>query len=273
MHKMLIIIIIFVGCLLLLIGLVLGLKFLKPSNFNLICGVIIIGATLLSLFGKYLQDISSSKKTDKIAETGEYTKDKVDSINQKNIELINLTSVLNGKLELQSSLIDKLRSENTDLYIKLSSANSSIYEKITGGDSYCFIEVFFTGGVYPTFNLAHSGKTQLRDIQITFDDLERRTFLLNSKRSEGLSNEFINNVVNMTRQTKEFAVINPNTIITNLDIPIEKGQKDIRLAITFYLNNATYNQSLDILNFANPEKRSVKNILKMGDKIIFSEEF
>ncbi|MFT3679090.1 MAG: hypothetical protein QM791_02385 [Ferruginibacter sp.] len=54
------------GLLLLIIGMTLGLKNMKPVNFNVFAGIIIVIGTFFGLFGKQLQDKNSSDKSDKI---------------------------------------------------------------------------------------------------------------------------------------------------------------------------------------------------------------
>jgi hypothetical protein len=71
---------IIIGSLLLVTGLILGLRSIKPMYFNVIAGLIILLGSFFGLFGKQLQDKSSSEKSDKILQTSESTKLKVDDL-------------------------------------------------------------------------------------------------------------------------------------------------------------------------------------------------
>ena len=116
------------GLTLLIFGLVLGLKQIKPVHMNVISGVVIVIGTFFGLFGKQLQDLSSSEKSDNILKTGQNTNEKIDGLNTQNFELKVKADSLSSKLEIQSETIDRLRVENTDLYFKLASSQGSILE-------------------------------------------------------------------------------------------------------------------------------------------------
>ncbi len=78
MTKKMAITLIISGSILLIVGLTLSLKSIKPMYLNVIAGLIIIIGTFFGLFGKQLQDKSSSEKSDKILTTGASTEEKVD---------------------------------------------------------------------------------------------------------------------------------------------------------------------------------------------------
>ncbi len=59
-------ILIIVGGFILILGMTLALKSMKPMYVNVIAGLIILIGSFFGLFGKQLQDQSSSEKTDKI---------------------------------------------------------------------------------------------------------------------------------------------------------------------------------------------------------------
>lgn len=115
-----------VGLVLLIIGLIVGLKNIRTVYMNVISGIVIVIGTCFGLFGKQLQDLSSSEKSDKILKTGENTSDKIDILKSQNTELQLKGDSLNDRLEEQAQIIDKLRIENTDLYGKLSKSQQNI---------------------------------------------------------------------------------------------------------------------------------------------------
>jgi len=116
------------GLIFLVFGLFSGLKQIKPVHLNVISGIVIIVGTFFGLFGKQLQDLSSSEKSDTILKTGINTNVKIDELNSQNGELKIKADSLSKKLEAQSETIDRLRIENTDLYNKLAASQSSILE-------------------------------------------------------------------------------------------------------------------------------------------------
>lgn len=126
----------------LIIGLTLALKTIKPMYFNVLAGVIILIGSFFGLFGKQLQDKNSSEKSDKILETGQNTDKKVSYLQIQNDKLTRKADELTNKTEQQGLLIDKLRTENTELYSKLAEANKEIQNNLTGGDSYCRMEIY-----------------------------------------------------------------------------------------------------------------------------------
>ena len=125
---------IIIGSLLLILGLILSLKSIKPMYLNVISGLVILIGTFFGLFGKQLQDKSSSEKSDNILNTSVNTETKVDNLKIQN-------TLLTQKVDKQNSTIDSLRKENTDLYLKLADASIKIYNEITGGISIPFIKV------------------------------------------------------------------------------------------------------------------------------------
>ena len=128
MNKMAISLII-LGAISLIIGMVLAMSTVKPMYFNVIAGLIILIGTFFGLFGKQLQDQNSSEKSDKILKTGENTIEKIEQLKKQNEGLKWQAEELSGKIEIQANTIDKLRTENADLYSKLSSKSNDIYKK------------------------------------------------------------------------------------------------------------------------------------------------
>lgn len=164
---------IILGGILLIIGLTLSLKSIKPIYLNAISGLVIIIGTFFGLFGKQLQDKNSSEKSDKILKTSANTEEKVDYLKLQNNELTKKADELRDKSEKQATIIDNLRQENTDLYTKLADANKEIYNNLTGGDSYCKMEI---GNINSTNDLGYlvffvEGKNPLNRIQARIVDL------------------------------------------------------------------------------------------------------
>jgi hypothetical protein len=61
------------GSIILVMGVFMALKSTKPMYFNVVAGLIILVGRLFGLFGKQLQDKSSSEKSDIILKTGDRT--------------------------------------------------------------------------------------------------------------------------------------------------------------------------------------------------------
>ena len=263
---------IIIGALLLIIGMTLGMKSIKPIYLNVLAGIIIVIGTFFGLFGKQLQDQSSSDKSDKILLTGVSTVEKVDSLQNQNNELKQQSLGLSDKIENQAETIDKLRNENADLYAKLATASKEIYTKITGGDSYCVFEVFFDARTNkPAFNLRLVGNTPLKNVQVTIEDLARRGFLIENTANNDYSSPLISQIANNTFYGLEYPSIYPNTSIENIPIPVENGQKDIRMRIWIYLDNGGLFETLEVINFRE-KSRTYKLELKRGDKILESRK-
>jgi hypothetical protein len=123
---------IILGGLLLVIGMVIALRTIKPMHFNVIAGGVILIGTLFGLFGKQLQDKGSSEKSDQILKTGKNTNEKIGELKNQNDELTLKTIELKNKMEKQAETIDNLRKENTELYSKLASSSKEIIEQVTG---------------------------------------------------------------------------------------------------------------------------------------------
>jgi hypothetical protein len=260
MSKKVIITFIVIGVTLLTIGMTLALKSMKPIHINVISGLIILLGTFFGLFGKQLQDKSSSEKSDRILQTGESTIEKVDSLTFQNQELAN-------KIEVQAQTIDSLRVENSDLYSKLADASKDIYTKITGGESYCYILPLFGEKGKPQFILKHEGNTALKNVQITIEDLARRMHLIkNSNQTDYFSPTFLK-IMDETSYGFEHASLYPQTAVVNISIPIEEGQNDINLRIWIHLDNGSLFQTLEVKNFQS-KNRSLKSELRRGNQVL-----
>mgnify|MGYP001338065090 CR=1 FL=1 len=260
---------IIIGALILIIGMILALKNIKPMYLNVIAGLIILIGTFFGLFGKQLQDQSSSEKSDKILKTGETTNEKVNSLTVQNTELKTQAVELNNKIDAQANTIDNLRAENADLYSKLSAASKDIYDKITGGESYCVFEVFFDAmSNKPAFNLRHIGNTPLKNVQVTIEDLARRVFLIDNLAKNDYKSPLISQIANNTFYGLEYPSLYPSTSVENIPIPVENGQKDIRMRIWIHLDNGNLFETLEVSNFDDDKKRVYKLELKRGDKVL-----
>ena len=129
------------GSFLLIAGLTFALRSIKPMYFNVIAGIIILIGSFFGLFGKQLQDKSSSEKSDKILKSSESTEQKVGELRIQNAELTKKSDELKEKAEQQAQTIDKLREENTELYTKLAEASKEIFDNMKGGQDAIFIQI------------------------------------------------------------------------------------------------------------------------------------
>lgn len=141
MTKKMAIVLIILGSLLLITGLALALRDIKPMHFNVIAGIIILIGSFFGLFGKQLQDKNSSEKSDKILKTSESTEHKIGELRVQNSELTEKSDELKEKADKQAQTIDKLRAENTELYSKLANASKEIYDNIQGGQDAVFVQI------------------------------------------------------------------------------------------------------------------------------------
>lgn len=249
---------IILGCILLIIGLTLSLKSIKPMYLNLVAGLVIIIGSFFGLFGKQLQDKSSSEKSDKILKTGVSTEEKVDYLKVQNAELTKKSEELKEKAEKQASIIDNLRQENTELYSKLAEANKEIYSNLTGGDSYCIMEI---GNINPTNDIGYlvfavEGKNPLSRIQVRIVDLD----------------EFNNQPMTMTNMTKnvlDIGTLDPGKAwINGSTIRLDKV-KGVNLNIFFSANNGYINQ-LTRMRFTKDKWTSAIKITNFGgDKELY----
>jgi uncharacterized membrane-anchored protein YhcB (DUF1043 family) len=253
MSKPMVYTLLIVGFLILSAGLIFALKTFKPMHFNLIAGLIAVIITAFALFGRLMQEKSSSEKSDLILKSGEKTGEKVDSLKIQNIEL-------NTKLEKQSETIDNLRQENTDLHSKLAQSSNEIYSKITGGDSYCEVIPAFFGEV-PEFHLGLVGKVPLENVLIIIDDLARKKIQLDKIQiSKDTNLEYLNELFMQYKYSYK-TNLRPN-VGQKISIPIEAGQNEIDLLIRIYQDNGEIEQTIKISNFRSLKERKIKIEMK-----------
>lgn len=164
------IIIIIIGTIILAVGMIMALKTVKPMYLNVISGIIIVIGTFFGLFGKQLQDKSSSEKSDKIIRVGENTIEKVDDLKLENKELKLNSENLFNKIERQANTIDKLRQENLELYSNLVASNKNISDNLTGGESYLEVWLGKVNEHGIEFYMSTVGKNSLSNLVITLSD-------------------------------------------------------------------------------------------------------
>jgi hypothetical protein len=243
------------GFMILSAGLFFALKTFKPMHFNLIAGLIAVLITVFALFGRLMQDKSSSEKSDLILKSGEQTGEKIDSLKFQNAEL-------NTKLEKQSETIDNLRKENTDLHSKLSQVSGKIYSKVTGGDSYCVVKPMFSDNENPKYLIQLIGDVALKEVQISIDDIGRRASLLNSVKNIDEKIEEIFQILEETKYSFSMSLYPETARI--LSIPMEVNQRDIDLLIRIYQDNGTTEQLLKVPEFRS-KNRKIENTVKRNN--------
>jgi len=253
MTKKMAITLIILGCILLVVGLTLSLKSIKPIYLNLIAGLVIIIGSFFGLFGKQLQDKSSSEKSDKILKTGASTEEKVDYLKVQNTELTKKSEELKEKAEQQASIIDNLRKENTDLYTKLADANKEIYSNLTGGDSYCKMEI---GNINPANDLGSliffvEGKNPLNRIQARIVDL-------NNFNTQSMT------IAEANKNVIDIGTLDPDkALMTQYTIKLDKV-KGINLNVFFGANNG-FSTQLIRMKYINDKWVSAQQIRRLKD--------
>lgn len=234
---------------------------MKPLDYIYLFGVCGTVCTVLVVYFTWLHNRSSSDKSTRI-ETG------VNKANEEVAELRKQNDSLKANSDVQLNKIDELRQENTELYSKLSKASNEIYQNITGGDSYCVFEVFFDAITSkPNFSIRHEGKIPLKNVQVTIEDLARRVYLIDNVAKRDYSSPQISQIINNTYYGFHFPSIYPNTLV-NVNIPIESGQKEIRMLIWINLDNGSLFETLEVSGFRE-DTRKIKLELKRGDDIIY----
>ena len=174
---------IIIGAVIMVIGMTLALKSIKPIYFNLIAGFIIIIGTLFGLFGKQTQDESSSAKSDKILSSSATTSEKVED--------------LKNRIEKQAETIDELRKENTDLYGKLAFATKENEKQILG-DGMPSLSASFHPDKLISLIISNPNIYPIYDIRLTFPDpdqakvLEKMATTKSMPTWEEMRNQWIN---------------------------------------------------------------------------------
>jgi hypothetical protein len=239
MNQKMSIVLVILGSVILIIGLSLALRSVKPMYFNVIAGLIILIGSFFGLFGKQLQDKNSSEKSDKILRTGENAVEKIIS--------------LEDKVEKQAQTIDKLRTENTELYTKLSDANKEIYNNLTGGDSYCKMQIgnINTANDLGTLVFLVEGKNPLNNLQARIVDLDN----FNTKTIT---------LADLSRSTINIGTLDPDkALMTQVTITLDK-EKGIRLNIFFGANNGFTTQAIR-MKFVNGKWTLAERITRDSD--------
>ena len=253
MKKNMAIILIIAGSILLIIGLTLSLKSIKPMYLNVVSGLIIIIGTFFGLFGKQLQDKSSSEKSDSILKTSANTEEKVDNLKSQNEALNKISEELKEKIETQASTIDKLRRENTELYGKLSIASTEIYNNLTGGDSFCRMEIRDIGPQAERGSVIFfvDGENPLNRVQVRIVDLN--TINKNSFSLEEINKNYF-----------DIGALDPGkAFMTPYIIKLDKV-KGVNLNIFFSANNG-FTTQLIRMKYTNNKWVSAQTVIRLKD--------
>ena len=227
---------------------------MKPIDFIFLFGILGAICTAFALYYTWRQNRLSSDKTTKTLEN--------------TTELLQENKTLKEQVQIQSSKIDELRSENNELSSKLMDKSLDIFNNLTGGDSYCVLEVFFDAiSGKPTFSLRHEGKIPLKNVQLSIEDAARRVCLINSRVNRDFDSPEMSKIVSETYYNFSFPSLYPNTQV-NIDIPIEAEQTEIRMRIWIHLDNGNLFELLEVKNLRE-NKKSQKLELKRGEKVLY----
>lgn len=227
---------------------------MKPIDYMFLFGILGAICTACVLFYTWRQNrLSSKKSTQTLTNT---------------TEILQENKSLKIQVETQSNKIDELRRENNELSSKLMDKSLDIYNNLTGGDSYCIFEVFFSyKNSVPEFTLRHVGKFPLKNVQIHIEDNARSSFL---DKGSNDSDE-LTKISEATNYHFDFSSLHPNTIITNINIPIESGQKDIKMRIWINSDNGKLFELLEVRNFREKDRKFSLE-LKRGDKVLYESK-
>ena len=242
---------------------------MKPMTIILIGAIIVILGGLIGAIGTWLHNKESSKDSTRLEESvnkgvsiGETTNSKVLDLQNENKNLLEQSSALNEKIDSQSTTIDLLRKENTELYSKLNSSSLKIYDNLTGGDSYCYVFFIFStyypskdiGGLY--IRLGEKNKNPLKDVQI-------RIFDINSYDPENFKpDDLKKNIFNLETINTDMSY--------NIQDKIHLDKKEgVNLNIFYSANNGVFSQQLR-MRFIEDNWVSA-TIVKRNDKIIFED--
>jgi hypothetical protein len=179
MQKNMTIILIIIGSLMLIAGLSMGIKNMKPIHLNFAAAFVILIGTFFGIFGKLLQDKGSSDKSDKILSTGEKTNENVMELKSQNDALISTNYALTNQMtELQSmnnlqlNELNQLREENKNLSYDILNSKSEIIKNSLGGNSYGQIVISMlicnNNEMCYQLNFSNSGKSPLYDIVLNY---------------------------------------------------------------------------------------------------------
>lgn len=153
---------------------------MKPMTIIFIGAIIAVIGGLISAFGTWMHNKSSSEKSTRIEEgvskgleLGKTTNSEVLLLKEQNNKLTTEAISLKEKLENQANKIDELRKENTELYSKLVNESKTITNNLTGGDSYCRMDIGNIDDLGNQGQLFFSveGKYPLSEIQANVIDL------------------------------------------------------------------------------------------------------
>jgi regulator of replication initiation timing len=114
-------VLIIAALLILIIGMFLGMKSMKPLHFNFIAGLIIVVGTFFGLFGRQLQDKISGEKSDNILKNTSDLQDQLAKLNQDIVEK-------NKEIVQLSETNIELGKKNSELSIRLSEKAIDIHD-------------------------------------------------------------------------------------------------------------------------------------------------
>jgi uncharacterized membrane-anchored protein YhcB (DUF1043 family) len=231
------------GAGLLILGMILGLKTLKPIYLNVAAGLIILIGTFFGIFGKQLQDKSSSEKSDQILKNSTNTSEKIDLLKLQNDSLTTQAIDLNEKIEKQAVLIDNLRQENTSLYDKLAKQATNIMDNVKGKGYLSLLPIDFSGAKNEaSFGFYNKGDYPIYDLSVVITDFQK----VDELKSKGFDEA---KAYLQSQEKHRFDMIGKGyiDIVGKLDI----GKRKNAFAIDFVARNGMWRQLLNIINVDN----------------------
>ena len=199
--------------------------------------IAIIGG-LITAYGTYIQNKSSSFRMQSIQEKGEaigkQTEKQIEEIGnlkiQNNALKANVDS-LNEKASEQIKTIVDLSIQNSELSIQLTTATKTLYDNLTGGESFCEIYIAPITSDSARLDVIHHGTATLFDVTVQITDL-------------AIFRKIKNNNFKDAQIFMNFNTINAHTAITGSSIKSDFSTHFKEFNLQFSARNGAFTQMI-----------------------------
>lgn len=219
--------------------------------------ITIVGG-LMTAWGTYKLNKTSSEKIEKIKETGDTINKKSDQQLDEVKELKSTIDNLNKKTSKQQETIVKLSEQNYDLSLQLSKSTETLYGNLTGGDSFCELKIKPLDNGRAQMILLNNGEFPIYEVSIRILDLD----LFDASKIKTIKDfdkdQILLNIGNIPKQT--------GIPLENLTSDFSKDYKAFN--IFFIARNGHFTQTTRLYKINGKWKESIKIFNNSKEKAI-----
>ncbi len=246
----------------------------------LIAGLLVLLGTAIGLYLTYDFRRQSKLKQSEIEQLNKEI-DRVGKINKElNEGILDLSENLE-KISIETKNISEKNNELAEINKELSNKNIALANKTiqlsegikniqTGGDSFCVVEIIRTSREEYAVSVRHIGKYVLRSVNVSIDNITKRSKLMESIPLDGLKDYTlpIQEILEASSERISVGNLKPSTSYSTNRRKINPEQNEIRWDIAIFAENGIYHEKLKYVNIQTETKIAIQ-LTNSDGKILY----